>query len=330
VVDTIPPGSLQKQPAVYPRFVAIIGRPRRGVVAAGVAKDGGARLAVRKMYKLFINGAFVRSESGRSDPMWDGKEFGANIARGSRKDVRDAVVAARAAQGKWWKTAPATRGLILYRLAEMMEARRAELIERVGEGSNLSRSDSESEVAASIDRTIWYAGWCDKYSALLSTRNPVGGPHFNFSTAEPTGVVAILAPDKPALLGLVSVLLPPIVAGNAVVLVASEADPRTAMVFAEALATSDLPAGVANILTGYRAELGPVLAKHMDVNALGFVPVDAGLTQSLQRDAAENVKRVHLLSDGGAKNGWFSPAAQSLDEIAAYCEIKTIWHPAGV
>ncbi|MBV9271597.1 MAG: aldehyde dehydrogenase family protein [Candidatus Eremiobacteraeota bacterium] len=281
------------------------------------------------MYKLFINGAFVRSESGRSDPLWDGKDFGANIARGSRKDVRDAVVAARAAQPKWWKTAPATRGLILYRLAEMMEARRPELLERVAEGSSLSRSEAEREVTAAIDRTVWYAGWCDKYSALLSTRNPVGGPHFNFSTAEPMGVVGILAPDEPALLALVSVLLPPLVAGNSVVLVASESDPRTAMVFAEALATSDLPAGVANIITGYRSELGPVLAKHMDVNALSFGPSDADLTTAMQRDAAENVKRVHLLPNDG-KNSWMSPSAQSLDEIAAYCEIKTIWHPAGV
>ena len=305
------------------------GRPRRSVVAAGVARDDQSRLAVRKMYKLFINGAFVRSESGRSDPLWDGKDFGANIARGSRKDVRDAVVAARAAQPKWWKTAPATRGLILYRLAEMMEARRPELLERVAEGSSLSRSEAEREVTAAIDRTVWYAGWCDKYSALLSTRNPVGGPHFNFSTAEPMGVVGILAPDKPALLALVSVLLPPLVAGNSVVLVASESDPRTAMVFAEALATSDLPAGVANIITGYRSELGPVLAKHMDVNALSFGPSDADLTTAMQRDAAENVKRVHLLPNDG-KNSWMSPSAQSLDEIAAYCEIKTIWHPAGV
>ncbi len=276
------------------------------------------RLAVRKMYKLFIDGAFVRSESGRSDPVSDGGEFVANIARGSRKDIRDAVVAARAAQAKWWKIAPATRGLILYRLAEMMEARRAEFVERTGD---------DEEVAAAIDRVMWYAGWCDKYSALISTRNPVAGPHFNFSTAEPTGVVGILAPDKPPLLSLVSVLLPALVAGNAVVLVASETDPRTAVVFAEALATSDLPAGVANIITGMRTELGPVLAKHMDVNAMTFV--DGPQTTELQTAAAENVKRTHVLAARPARE-WFSPASQSLDDIAAYCEIKTIWHPAGI
>lgn len=283
-----------------------------------MAKTEQPRLAVRKMYKLFINGAFVRSESGRSDPISDGKEFVANIARGSRKDVRDAVVAARAAQSKWWKTAPATRGLILYRLAEMMEARRAEFVGRTGD---------ENEVAAAIDRIVWYAGWCDKFAALLSTRNPVGGPHFNFSTAEPMGVIGMLAPDEPSLLGLVSVLMPALVAGNAVVLVASETDPRTSIVFAEALATSDLPAGVVNIITGTRMELAPVLAKHMDVNAIAFV--DGPQTAALQTAAAENVKRTRVLAQRPARD-WFLPQAQSLDDIASYCEIKTIWHPAGI
>lgn len=274
-----------------------------------MAKGERDRLAIRKMYKLFINGAFVRSESGRSDPMWDGRDFGANIARGSRKDVRDAVVAARAAHNKWKSAAPGNRGLVLYRLAEMMEARRSEFVELTGD---------EGEVDAAIDRVVWYAGWADKFSALLSTRNPVGGPHFNFSTAEPTGVVGLLAPDKPGLLGLVSILLPAVVSGNAAVIVASEKEPRTAMVFAEAVATSDLPAGVVNIITGFRSELAPVMAKHMDVNALGFP--ESGLTAQLQALGAENVKRVRVVD----------PSVQSLDEIAAYCEIKTIWHPAGV
>lgn len=283
-----------------------------------MSKSEQPRLAVRKMYKLFINGAFVRSESGRSDPISDGKDSVANIARGSRKDVRDAVVAARAAQAKWWKTAPGTRGLILYRLAEMMEARRAELNDLTGD---------ENEVTAAIDRVVWYAGWCDKYVALLSTRNPVAGPHFNFSTAEPTGIVGMLAPDEPSLLGLVSVLMPALVAGNSVVLVASETDPRTAIVFAECLATSDIPAGVVNVITGTRTELAPVLAKHMDVNALAFV--DGPHTADLQTAAAENVKRTRVLPARSPRD-WFSPAVQSLDDIAAYSEIKTIWHPAGI
>ena len=294
-----------------------------------MSKNGDTRLPIRKMYKLYINGAFVRSESGRSDPLWDGREFGANIARASRKDARDAVVAARAAQQKWWNTPPGTRGLILYRLAEMMEARRDELISRVREGLDLTQAEAESEVTAAVDRTVWYAGWCDKYNALLSTRNPVGGPHFNFSTAEPTGIVAVLAPDRPALLGLVSVLLPPLVAGNSVVLLASERDPRSAAVFAECLATSDLPAGVANILTGYRSEIAPVLAKHMDVNAIAFEAGNAELTQTIERESAENVKRVRPYPQR-SRNEWFSGEAQSLDDIAAYSEIKTIWHPAGV
>jgi len=291
--------------------------------------NGSARLGVRKMYKLYINGAFVRSESGRSDPLWDGEAFGANIARASRKDARDAVVAARAVQAKWAKTAPGTRGLVLYRLAEMMEARRAELIERVREGQDLSVTEASREVAAAIDRTVWYAGWCDKYNALLSTRNPVGGPHFNFSTAEPMGVVAAFAPDKPALLGLVSIVLPAIVGANALVVLASETDPRTAVVFAEALATSDLPGGVVNLLTGYRSEIAPILAKHMEVNAIVVGEDDATLKESVERESAENVKRVRTYP-ARSRDDWYDASAQSLDRIAELNEIKTIWHPAGV
>ncbi len=294
-----------------------------------MAKDQDARLDVRKMYKLFINGAFVRSESGRSDALWDGKSFGANIARASRKDVRDAVVAAHAAQTKWWKLTPALRGLMLYRLAEMMEARRAEFIERLREGTRLDDDAARRELDAAIDRVVWYAGWCDKYGALLSTRNPVAGPHFNASSPEPMGVVGLLAPDEPSLLGLISVLLPALVAGNSVVMVASERDPRTAVVFAEALAVSDLPAGAVNILTGYRSELGPILAKHMDVEAIGFCAGDGAFTTELRRDAAENLKRTHVWSQS-TRDAWFDDSSQSLDMIAAYCEIKTIWHPAGV
>ncbi|MDQ2680713.1 MAG: aldehyde dehydrogenase family protein [Candidatus Eremiobacteraeota bacterium] len=280
------------------------------------------------MYKLYINGAFVRSESGRSAPFGDDGSS-ANIAQASRKDIRDAVVAARAAQTKWWKTAPGTRGLILYRLAEMMESRSAEFITRVQDGSGVSEREAQREVAAAIDRTIWYAGWCDKYSALLSTRNPVGGPHFNFSTPEPTGVVGIVAPDQPALLGLVSVILPALVGGNAVVVIASQADPRSAITFAEALETSDFPAGVVNILTGNRDELAPVIAKHMDVNALAFIDIDSSSTTELQRLCAGNVKRSRPLPSRKSDD-WYLPESQSLNAIADYCEIKTIWHPAGI
>ncbi len=281
------------------------------------------------MYKLFIGGAFVRSESGRSDPLWDGKAFGANIAHASRKDVRDAVTAARAAQGRWWAMAPAGRGLVCYRLAEMVDARRDEFAARLREGTHYSRRQADDEVRAAVDRIVWYAGWCDKYSALLSTRNPVAGPHFNFSTVEPMGVVGILAPDAPSLLALVSVTLPPLVAGNALVVTASQTDPRTAIVFAEAIATSDVPPGTVNVLTGYRHELAPVLAKHMDVNAVAFEDLDETQTAELRSDAADNVKRTHVWPKRDPAY-WFDDAAQSLDEIAAYCEVKTIWHPAGV
>ncbi|MDQ2866478.1 MAG: aldehyde dehydrogenase family protein [Candidatus Eremiobacteraeota bacterium] len=294
-----------------------------------MSKHGGARLPVRKMYKLFVNGSFVRSESGRSDPLWDGKQFGANVARASRKDARDAVVAARAAAPAWWNTPPAMRGLMLYRLAEMMEARAGELTERVREGLDLPLSEAHAEVSASVDRTLWYAGWCDKFAALLSTRNPVSGPYFNVSSAEPNGVVAVLAPDRPSLLGLISVILPPIVAGNAIVSLASERDPRTAIVFAEALATSDLPAGVVNVLTGYRSEIAPVLAKHMDVDAIAFEDGDAEMTRAIERESAENVKRVRPYARR-SHAGWFEDDAGSLSAIADFCEIKTIWHPSGM
>jgi acyl-CoA reductase-like NAD-dependent aldehyde dehydrogenase len=270
------------------------------------------------MYKLFIDGAFVRSESARSQPLANATESGGNIARASRKDVRDAVLAARRAQPKWWKTAPATRGLVLYRLAEMLEARKAEFAELLTDAR---------QIDAAIDRTLWYAGWCDKYNALLSARNPVGGPHLNFSTAEPAGVVALLAPDDPPLLALVSTLLPPIVAGNSLVAVASEKDARSAIVFAEAVATSDMPAGVVNILTGNRSELAPVLAKHMDVNTIALEPLEE--FAQLQAFAAENLKRTRILPKRDPRD-WYSGDAQSLNDIAAYCEIKTIWHPAGI
>ncbi|MBV8246217.1 MAG: aldehyde dehydrogenase family protein [Candidatus Eremiobacteraeota bacterium] len=295
-----------------------------------MSKEGGqSRLAVRKTYKLYINGAFVRSESGRSDPLWDGKEFAANVARASRKDVRDAVVAARAAQPNWFSMTPALRGLIFYRLAEMVEGRKAEFVERLREGSELAEPDAAAEVLAAIDRIVWYAGWCDKYAALLSTRNPVGGPHFNFSTAEPMGVIALIAPDEPALLGMVSMMMPALVAGNTLVIVGSERDPRTPMTFAEALATSDLPAGVVNVLTGHRTELAPPLAKHMDVNGMTFVDIDNPYTTELQRSSAENLKRTHVVP-ARSRAQWFSADVQSLDEIAALSEIKTIWHPAGI
>ncbi|HZO94658.1 MAG TPA: aldehyde dehydrogenase family protein [Candidatus Baltobacteraceae bacterium] len=282
------------------------------------------RVAIRKMYKLYVNGAFVRSESARSDSVG-----GENVARASRKDVRDAVVAARAAHAIWAAQAPALRGLVLYRLAEMMEARAAELAAQLVTGGTVDEAGARREVAAAIDRTVWYAGWCDKYLALASTRNPVAGPHFNFSTPEPTGVVGVLAPPEPALLGLVTAVVPVLVSGNAVVAVAGDRDPRTAVVFAECLATSDLPGGACNVLTGVPSELAPVLAGHMDVNGLAGFGLDAPAERRLGEAAAENVKRTRF-EPSPPRDDWFAARYDDLERVLAFTELKTIWHPARI
>jgi acyl-CoA reductase-like NAD-dependent aldehyde dehydrogenase len=265
------------------------------------------RLPVRKTYKLFIGGAFPRSESGRT---YDAE--GQNVARASRKDVRDAVQAARGAQPGWASATAYNRGQVLYRVAEMMEA-------RVGEFAELC--SGRDEVERSIDRWVWYAGFADKLAQVLGSSNPVAGPYFNFTIPEPTGVVAIVAPDEPPLLGLVSRLAPALTGGNAVVALASETQPLAAVELAEALATSDVPGGVVNLLTGRRAELAPWLASHMDVNAIDVGGADAdGLRAELEAAAAENVKRV--------VRG--RPDAQSLYDVSAFLELKTVWHPIGV
>ncbi len=262
------------------------------------------RLPVKKTYKLFVGGEFPRSESGRTY-----EAEGQNVARASRKDVRDAVKAARAAQPKWAGATAYNRGQVLYRLAEMVEARAGEFAEL---------STGREEVERAIDRIVWYAGWADKLAQVIGSSNPVAGPYFNFTVPEPTGVVAVLAPEEPPLLGLVSRLIPPVVGGNSVVAVASETRPLAAIELAEAVATSDVPGGVINILTGYRRELGPVLASHMDVNALDLAGAD-GDSPELERLAAENVKRVvHGRAD-----------VQSPWEIASFLELKTVWHPIG-
>jgi acyl-CoA reductase-like NAD-dependent aldehyde dehydrogenase len=263
-----------------------------------------SRLPVRKTYKLFIGGAFPRSESGRTY-----EAEGQNVARASRKDVRDAVRAARAAQPGWATATAYNRGQVLYRLAEMLETRVTELA---------ALCSGREEVERTIDRIVWYAGWADKLPQVLGGSNPVAGPYFNFTVPEPTGVVAVLAPDEPPLLGLVTRLLPPLVGGNAVVAVVSETRPLAALELAEAVATSDLPAGVLNLLTGLRGELGPVLAAHMDVNALDVCGVDGGSAE-LEELAAENVKRV-VRGRADVQSPW---------EIASFLELKTVWHPIG-
>jgi acyl-CoA reductase-like NAD-dependent aldehyde dehydrogenase len=264
-----------------------------------------SRLPVKKTYKLFIGGAFPRSESGRTY-----EAEGQNVARASRKDLRDAVVAARGAQPKWAGATAYNRGQVLYRIAEMMEARIAEFAALAG---------GRGEVEQAVDRWVWYAGFADKLAQALGSSNAVAGPYFNFTVPEPTGVVGVVAPEEPALLGLVSRIAPALVGGNAVVAIASETRPLAAVELAEVIATSDVPVGVVNLLTGRRAELAPWLASHMDVNAIDVTGAD-GLRAELERAAAENVKRVVV----GAPN------AQSLYEISAFLELKTVWHPIGV
>ncbi|HEX2044405.1 MAG TPA: aldehyde dehydrogenase family protein [Gaiellaceae bacterium] len=263
-----------------------------------------SRLPVKKTYKLYIGGAFPRSESGRSYEV-----EGANVARASRKDVRDAVRAAREALAKWGSLTAYNRGQVLYRVAEVLEGRRAQFAELTG---------SDEEVDAAVDRWVWYAGWSDKLAQVLGSSNPVAGPYFNFTIPEPTGVAGIVAPEEPALAGLVSRLAPAIVGGNTAVVVASERHPLAAVTLAEVLATSDVPGGVVNILTGRKDELTPVLAGHMDVNALDLAGVD-GDREELERLAAENVKRV--VRNGEGQSPWHA---------AAFLELKTVWHPIGV
>jgi acyl-CoA reductase-like NAD-dependent aldehyde dehydrogenase len=262
------------------------------------------RLPVRKTYKLYIGGAFPRSESGRTY-----EAEGQNVARASRKDVRDAVRAARDGYGKWSSMTAYNRGQVLYRVAEMIEARRDEFAEL---------TSGLKEVERAIDRVVWYAGWADKLPQVLGGSNPVAGPYFNFTVPEPTGVVGVLATDEPALAGLISRIAPVLVGGNAVIAVASETHPLAAIELAEVLATSDVPAGAVNILTGYREELAPWLAGHMDVNAIDVTGAD-GLSADLERLAADNVKRV-VRGQADGQSAW---------QIADFLELKTVWHPIG-
>ncbi|WP_433688167.1 aldehyde dehydrogenase family protein [Micromonospora carbonacea] len=271
------------------------------------------RVAVRKTYKLFIGGKFPRSESGRSYLVQD-----SNVSLASRKDARDAVVAARAAVQGWAGATAYNRGQILYRVAEMLEGRREQFVALGVPGD---------EVDAAIDRWVWYAGWSDKLPQVYGGANPVAGPYFNLSAPEPTGVVAVVAPESPALLGLVSVIAPAIVTGNTVVVASSPTQPLAAVTLAEVLATSDLPGGVVNILTGALTETVPTLAAHMDVNAIDLTGVaDAALAAELEVKAAENLKRV--LRPAAADHDWH--ADPGVTRMTALLETKTVWHPKGV
>jgi acyl-CoA reductase-like NAD-dependent aldehyde dehydrogenase len=284
-----------------------------------------SHLAVSKTYKLFIGGAFPRSESGRTYQARDNKgDFMANAALGSRKDLRDAVVAARKGYTAWSKATAYNRGQVIYRIAEMLEGRRTEFVELFMISTGASTKIATAEVDGAIDRLVHYAGWTDKLAAVLGSSNPVSSPHFSYSTPEPTGVVGILAPSGSPLLGLISVIAPAITGGNACVVIAAEQDPCVAITFAEVVATSDVPAGVINILTGRTAELSPHLAAHADVNALDLTGADTELRKSLEEAAAETVKRVYV-----PKGAPDFVAAPGTARLRAFLEIKTVWHPTG-
>src|SRR5271154_1171473 len=288
-----------------------------------------ARLDVRKTYKLFIGGKFPRSESGRCLPAKSAKgEHLDNVAHASRKDFRDAVVAARAAFGGWNKATAYNRGQILYRAAEMLQNRASELVTEIARSSDVSTAKAKREVTLAIDRLLHFAGWTDKYQQVFGSVNPVASPHFNFTTPEPTGVVVVLAPDEPSLLALVSLVAPVILSGNTAIVVPSEKFPLPAATFAEILATSDLTGGVVNILTGRRAELVPHIAGHMDVNAIVDGAGDLEISAKLQSGTAINLKRYanHSL----APADWFTAKVEDPYWILDTVEFKTAWHPIGL
>ena len=294
-----------------------------------------SRLDVRKTYKLYIGGKFPRSESGRSYEIVSAKgEFLANASMGSRKDVRDAVVAARSALSGWSGATPFNRGQVLYRVAEVLEGRRAQFIEEVAAGEGLSTRAAGVAVDAAIDRVVWYAGWTDKIAQVLGNLNPVAGPFFNVSAPEPTGVVGVLAPQGSSLLGLVSVIAPVIASGNTAVVVTSADRPLPAVTLGEVLATSDVPGGVVNIITARTAEVASWLAAHRDVNAIdltGVAGADGVDWAALEAEAAGNLKRVYrpMVVDGRpVEPDW--NADPGLGRIRAFVETKTVWHPKGL
>ncbi|WP_458076584.1 aldehyde dehydrogenase family protein [Streptomyces sp. EMB26] len=283
------------------------------------------RLSVFKTYKLYVGGKFPRSESGRVYEVTDAKgKWLANAPQSSRKDARDAVVAARKAFGAWSGATAYNRGQILYRIAEMLEGRRDQYVREVAEAEGLSKSRAAAQVDAAIDRWVWYAGWTDKIAQVLGGGNPVAGPFFNLSSPEPTGVVAVLAPQESSFLGLVSVVAPVIATGNTAVVIASEGSPLPALSLGEVLATSDLPGGVVNILSGRTAEIAAPLAAHQDVNAIDLAGADEVLAKELEIAAADNLKRVLRPQP---VDDW--TAAPGTDRMTAFLETKTVWHPTG-
>ncbi len=282
-----------------------------------------------KTYKLWVNGEFVRSESGRAYEVRDSQgAFWANVPQASRKDLRDAVQAARKAQPSWAKRTAYNRGQILYRIAEMLETRREAIRAELQAITGLSPHDADAEIEASIDRWVHYAGWSDKYAALLSSVNPVAMPMHNFTTVEPVGVVGVACPEVAPLASLTSLLAPVIVSGNTVVALLPEAMPTMGLAFAEVLATSDLPAGVVNLLSGRFGELLPHLARHAEVDALNLCGVPDTERAPLEQAAAETIKRLHH-SPRLTRAEWLSDHAQGLEWIEPFVEFKTVWHPLG-
>jgi acyl-CoA reductase-like NAD-dependent aldehyde dehydrogenase len=304
---------------------------RAPLVTTNGARGAAERVEVRKTYKLYIGGQFPRTESGRAYEVLDARgRLLANASRGTRKDIRDGVRAARKAFPDWAARTAYNRSQILYRIAELMEGRREQFVAEVIAAEGVGRRRATRLVDAAIDRWVWYAGWADKYTQALGTVNPVAGSYFNFSVPEPTGVVGVIAPEESSLLGLVSRLAPVIVSGNAAVVIASETRPLAAVTLTEVLATSDVPGGVVNLVTGLRRELVQHLAGHMDVNALdayGLAPEDVVAIEEL---ATENVKRlVRPPVPGGPALDWLDARAQSPYHIGEFVETKTVWHPIG-
>ena len=282
------------------------------------------RAEVRKTYKLYVGGAFPRSESGRSYAVADAKgRFWANASHASRKDVRDAVVAARAAFPGWSGRTAYNRGQVVYRIAEVLEGRREQFEAEIRTAEGLTAARARAYVDAAVDRLVWYAGWSDKLAQVVGGANPVSGPYLNHSAPDPSGVIGVVAPDGP-LLGLVSVVAPVIATGNTCVVVASEPHPLTAITLGEVMATADVPGGVVNLLTGPRAELAPWLASHLDVNGLDLTGVDdPELARNLEIDAAQNLKRVLRPRPEDLL------ATPALDRMTTFLETKTVWHPVG-
>lgn len=310
-------------------------RAKKMATPASHGVETSRRVRVTKAYKMFVGGAFVRSESGRYFQVRGEAGNGSadptlvNIPRGSRKDGRDAVLAAKNAGDGWAARTAFNRGQILYRLAEVMESRRAELyasLVRSGESADAAAR----EVDVAVDRSVYYAGFCDKYQALVASHNPVTGPHFGFTLPEPMGIVAIIAPERPTLAGLVSTILPVIAGGNTCVVIAGERDPRTAVVFSECLATSDLPGGVVNVITGQAKEIAPHLAKHREVIAIDAWTADTELRATLEREGSGNVKRVKTHALGDAKKMLTERSGQGIAWIERFLEMKTVWHPVGI